>query len=139
MVLQTLLTRHTFSYYKIKRKVNPLSNPSPPPPSSPHTHKHPNTFPWVPIVFSRMLHVSITLGARDFSSAVSGFCQVFIVIRAKRFSRGFGLRPTSKIPAASEKNLWYPGNVSIVKSVKDYIRLLPGDFSTLLITLKGMK
>ena len=37
-----------------------------------------------------------TLGARDFSSAVSGFCQVFIVTRAK-------------IPAAREKNLWYPG------------------------------
>ena len=28
-----------------------------------------------------------TLGARDFSSAVSGFCQVFIVTRAKSFSR----------------------------------------------------
>ena len=44
-------------------------------------------------------HVSIflyiysnrTLGARDFSSAVSGFC------------------PTPKIPTAREKNLWYPG------------------------------
>ena len=46
-----------------------------------------------------------TLGARDFSSAVSGFCQVFIVTRA----RSFGLRPTPKIPAAREKNLWYPG------------------------------
>ena len=43
-----------------------------------------------------------TLGARDFSSAVSGFCQVFIV------TRGFGLRPTPKIPVAREKNLWYP-------------------------------
>ena len=40
-----------------------------------------------------------TLGARDFSSTVSGFCQVFIVT----------LRPTPKIPAAREKNLWYPG------------------------------
>ena len=37
-----------------------------------------------------------TLGAKDFSSAVSGFCQVFIVTRAKSF-------------AAREKNLWYPG------------------------------
>ena len=27
--------------------------------------------------------VLYTLGARDFSSAVSGFCQVFIVTRAK--------------------------------------------------------
>ena len=54
--------------------------------------------------------VCITLGARDFSSAVSGFCQVFIVTRAKSFAaRGFGLRPTPKIPAASEKNPWYPG------------------------------
>ena len=24
-------------------------------------------------------------------------------------TRGFGLRPTPKIPAAREKNLWYPG------------------------------
>ena len=30
-----------------------------------------------------------TLGARDFSSAVSGFCQVFIVTRAKNISRSF--------------------------------------------------
>ena len=36
-----------------------------------------------------------TLGARDFSSAVSGLCQVFIVTRA---ARGLG-----------QKNLWYPG------------------------------
>ena len=33
-----------------------------------------------------------TLGARDFSSR-----------------RRVGLRPTPKIPAAREKNLWYPG------------------------------
>ena len=58
------------------------------------------------------------LGARDFSSAVSVFCQVFIVTRAKSlgvFSRGFavrafGLEPKisrpSEIPAAREKNLW---------------------------------
>ena len=40
-----------------------------------------------------------TLGARDFSSAVSGLCQVFIVTRAKSFSRGFAcswLRPTAE-------------------------------------------
>ena len=41
-----------------------------------------------------------TLGATDVSSAVSGFCQVFIVTRAK---------PTPKISTAREKNLWYPG------------------------------
>ena len=35
---------------------------------------------------------SITLGARDFSSAVSVFCQVFIVTRAKSFSRSFAAR-----------------------------------------------
>ena len=51
-----------------------------------------------------------TLGARDFSSAVSAFCQVFVVTRAKSFfSRGFGLRPTPKLHAAREKNFWYPG------------------------------
>ena len=60
----------------------------------------------------------ITLGARDFSSAVSVSCQVFIVTHAKSlevFSRGFavrafGLEPKisrpSEIPAARQKNLW---------------------------------
>ena len=47
-----------------------------------------------------------TLGARDFSRAVSDFCQVFIVTRS-------WLRPTRKIPAAREKNLWYPGYLII--------------------------
>ena len=58
-----------------------------------------------------------TLGARDFSSAVSGFCQVLIVTRTKSVflaasaygRRCVGLPPTPKIPAAREKNLWYPG------------------------------
>ena len=57
-----------------------------------------------------------TLGARDFSSAVSGFWQVFlwptrkVFLAASAYSRRcVGLRPTSKIPAAGEKNLWYPG------------------------------
>ena len=56
-----------------------------------------------------------TLGARDFSSAVSGFCQVFIVTRASPLvasaygRRRVGLRPTPKLPAAREKNPWYPG------------------------------
>ena len=42
--------------------------------------------------------VGATLGARDFSRAVSSFCQVFIVTRAKSslrargFSRGFAAR-----------------------------------------------
>ena len=44
--------------------------------------------------FGESAKVGGTLGARDFSSAVSGFCQVFIVTRATtRFSRGFGVRP----------------------------------------------
>ena len=48
---------------------------------------------------------SITLGARDFSSAVSGFCQVFIVTRAKSFAaRGFGLRPKMCRPLANTEN-----------------------------------
>ena len=54
-----------------------------------------------------------TLGARDFSSAVSGFCQVFIVasplVASAYGRRCVGLRPTPKIPAVREKNLWYPG------------------------------
>ena len=45
-----------------------------------------------------------TLGARDFSSAVSGFCQVFIVTRAKSFSRGFGLQPKMCRPSANIEN-----------------------------------
>ena len=55
--------------------------------------------------FLRPLLTSATLGARDFSSAVSGFCQVFIA------TRGFGLRPKMCRPSATarEKNLWYPG------------------------------
>ena len=52
----------------------------------------------------RYAGASFTLDARDFSSAVSGFCQVFLVTR---------LRPkTPKIPAEREKSLWYPGYVS---------------------------
>ena len=67
----------------------------------------------------------ITLGARDFSSAVSGLCQVFIMTRAKSEvflaacpllasaygRRCVGLRPTPKISAARAKNLWYPGAI----------------------------
>ena len=37
-----------------------------------------------------------TLGTRDFFNVVSVFCQVFIVTRAKRLSRGFGLRPKGR-------------------------------------------
>ena len=43
-----------------------------------------------------------TLGARDFSCAVSGLCQIFMVTCGKSFpTGGFDLRPTSKIPAES--------------------------------------
>ena len=47
-----------------------------------------------------------TLGARDFSSAVSGFCQVFIVTRAKSgfVAREFGLRPKICRPSANTEN-----------------------------------
>ena len=44
----------------------------------------------------------ITLGSRDFSSAVSGFCQVFIVTRFA--ARGFGLRPKMCRPSANTEN-----------------------------------
>ena len=69
--------------------------------------------------FKGPLNKKCTLGAqsaRDVSSAVSGFCQVFIYSdpREMFFSR---LRPTAedvswptpKISAAGEKILWYPG------------------------------
>ena len=52
------------------------------------------------------LCLSLTLGARDFSSAVSGFCQVFIVKSDPR-------EKFLKIPAARETNLWYPGYLSL--------------------------
>ena len=50
-----------------------------------------------------------TLGTRDFFSAVFGFFQVFIVTRAKSFSRGlaargFGLRPKMCRPSANTEN-----------------------------------
>ena len=63
--------------------------------------------------------VGATLGATDFSSAVSSFCQATVTrakssLRARGFSRcfaagGFCLRPTPKILASREKNLWYEG------------------------------
>ena len=52
------------------------------------------------------LCLSLTLGARDFSSAVSGFCQVFIVKSDPR-------EKFPKIPASREKNLWYSGYLSL--------------------------
>ena len=60
-----------------------------------------STYYWqLSIVFYLFCPIWPTLGARDFSSAVSGFCQVFIVTRAKSFSRGFGLRPKTCRPSA---------------------------------------
>ena len=72
---------------------------------------------------------STTLGATDFSSAVS------------YGRRRVGLRPTPKIPAAREKNLWYPGytsteinifkngrwneTISIVRYIEAYIGTCP--------------
>ena len=53
------------------------------------------------VVFIAVMLVGPTLGARDFSSAVSGFCQVFIVTR---FSRGFGLGPKTCRPSANTEN-----------------------------------
>ena len=36
----------------------------------------------------------------------------------KGFSRGFGLRPTPKIPAVREKSLWYPGYLNPNRNTK---------------------
>ena len=54
-------------------------------------------------------HVVVgTLGARDFSCAVSGFGRVLKDVAA----RVFGLRPTKRSsPSHARKNLWYPGYV----------------------------
>ena len=54
----------------------------------------------------------VSLGAKDFSNAVSSFCQVLRVTRgslARSPKICLGLRQTTKIPAARGKNLWYPG------------------------------
>ena len=61
----------------------------------------------ISIILFRRRSNKNTLGARDFSSAVSGFCQVCIVTRRPTHLRPrcVGLRPTPKIPAAREKNL----------------------------------
>ena len=50
-----------------------------------------------------------TLGARDFSSAVSGFCQVFIVTRAffSRLRRS-KLRPTAEDVSAFSQHRKFP-------------------------------
>ena len=45
-----------------------------------------------------------TLGARDFSSAVSGFCQVFIVTRAKSFF--LEKRGTREKPLVSNESIF---------------------------------
>ena len=56
------------------------------------------------LFFSPSLLFEATLGARDFSSAVSGFCQVFIVTRAGFATRGLGLRPKMCRPSANIEN-----------------------------------
>ena len=57
-----------------------------------------------------------TLGARDFSSAVSGFCQVFIVARFA--AREFGLRPKMCRPSANTENSRCTREKSLVPRVK---------------------
>ena len=65
---------------------------------------------WLHVVnhsFKGPLNKKCTLGAqsaRDFSSAVSGFCQVFIVTSAKCFSRSFGPWPKMCRPLADTEN-----------------------------------
>ena len=62
--------------------------------------------PYSPPLKSQIVGLlGLTLGARDFSSAVSGFCQVFIVTRAKSFATcGLGLRPKMCRPSANPEN-----------------------------------
>ena len=70
-----------------------------------------------------------TLGDRDFSSAVSGFCQVF----ASAYGRGcVRLRPTPKIPAARKKNLWYPGyRISVYDRIPERLYVIRMEFLSL--------
>ena len=58
-----------------------------------------------------------TLGARDFSSAVSGFCQVFIVTRFA--AREFGLWPKMCWPSANTENSRCTREKPLVPRVKE--------------------
>ena len=57
------------------------------------------------VVFIAVMLVGSTLGARDFSSAVSAFCQVFIVTR---FSRGFAARTAEDVSAFGQHRKFPP-------------------------------
>ena len=65
-------------------------------------------------------HRATTLGARDFSSAVSGFSQVFIVTRAKS---GFGLRPKMCRPSANTPNSHRTREKPLVPRVSRHVQL----------------
>ena len=56
-------------------------------------------------------HQSLLAGARDFSSVVSGFCQVFIVTRPTELCQ-----PSAENSRPREKNLWYPGYLAVFQS-----------------------
>ena len=65
-------------------------------------------FPYFPRfpMFPLFTYIFPTLGGRDFASAVSGFCQVFIVTRAKSF---FQARRTSGTQGMfSLVSSWFP-------------------------------
>ena len=71
------------------------------------------------VPFTKM-HRATTLGARDFSSAVSGFSQVFIVTRAKS---GFGLRPKMCRPSANTANSHRTREKPLVPRVSRHVQL----------------
>ena len=82
-----------------------------------------------------------TLGARDFSSAVSGLCQVFIVFLAASPARGFGLRPKMCRPSANTENFLRTREKSLVPRVQQlqtcYQRLLTAFGSVLPKLIRG--
>ena len=60
-----------------------------------------------PMYFLSAYYATLTLGARDFSSAISGFCQVFVMIPRGCFSRAtrsfVGRSPTRHERRSHEK------------------------------------
>ena len=79
------------------------------------------------MLLSGLGNVYDTLGARDFSSAVSGFCQVFA---ASAYGRRYvGLRPTPKISPHARKTSGTQGMSMTPKTKNSKNRYVIGSFS----------
>ena len=68
--------------------------------------------------FKGPLNKKCTLCAIEFSSAVSGFCQVFIVTLEKCFSRGFGPKADTENSRRTRENPLLPRVLEMMHCVK---------------------